>query len=250
MPFRNLAREYTLTTGTADCVLSGAVPGCNTWDLAGVATGEIVRYGIITYSTTTNRPTHSEVGIGTYTTATKTLARTAVESSTAAGAKITLTGLSEVYICPTSRDLNAGAFALYAGGTQTINSAASATLTIASETSDVFGLASLAANTITIAKAGKYGVYVSYGHYSNGADYNGTIKITAAVGGSFVTTQATQGYVTAWAIGDDENTFSMPYQSADADGTSTISFTLANNSGAQIDVYINYVILFRLSSIA
>ena len=57
MPFRNLAREYSTTTGTSNCVLSGAVPGCNTWDLAGVANGEIVRYGIITYSTTTNRPT-------------------------------------------------------------------------------------------------------------------------------------------------------------------------------------------------
>lgn len=250
MPFRNLAREYTTTTGTSNCVLTGAVPGCNTWELAGVADGETVRYGIITYSLTSNRPTHSEVGIGTYATATNTLTRGTVESSTAAGAKITLTGLSEVYICPTARDLNSGAFALYGGGLQTINSAASATLTIDSEDSDVFGLASLAANTITIAKAGNYAVYVNYGHYSNGADYNGTIKITAAVAGSFVTTQATQGYVTAWAINDDENTFSMPYQVASADGTSTISFTLANNSGAQIDAYINYVILFRLSSTA
>ena len=55
MPYRNLAREYSTTPGTSDCVLTGAVPGCNTWDLAGVVTGEVVRYGIITYSTTTNR---------------------------------------------------------------------------------------------------------------------------------------------------------------------------------------------------
>src|SRR3990172_9514251 len=104
MPYRNLAREYSTTPGTSDCVLTGAVPGCNTWDLAGVVTGEVVRYGIITYSTTTNRPTHSEIGVGTYTTSTKTLARTTVESSTAAGAKITLTGLSEVYITPLTSD--------------------------------------------------------------------------------------------------------------------------------------------------
>lgn len=250
MPFRNLAREYSTTTGTSDAVLTGAVPGCNTWEDAGVANSEIVRYGITTYSLTSNRATHREVGLGSYNTSTNTLARTTVESSTAAGAKITLTGLSQVYILPTARDLNAGAFALYGGAIVTINNAASATLTIDTEDSDVFGLASLAANTITIAKAGKYGVYVNYGHYSNGADYNGTIKIAAAVGGSFVTTQATQGYVTAWAVGDDENTFSMPYQSADADGTSSIAFSLTNNSGAQIDAYINYVILFRLSSIA
>lgn len=106
MTFHNLAREYTTTTGTADCVLTGAVPGCNTWVLAGVTNGESVRYGIITYDTSTHRPTHSEVGTGTFNTGTLTLARTTVEGSTNAGAKIVLTGLSEVYICPAASYYN------------------------------------------------------------------------------------------------------------------------------------------------
>lgn len=100
MTFHNLAREYTETTGTSDCVLTTAVPGCNTWDNAGVTNGEVVNYGIITYSLTTHRPTHTEIGTGTYTTSTKTLARTTVHSSTNSGSKITLTGLSEVFITP------------------------------------------------------------------------------------------------------------------------------------------------------
>src|SRR5215212_9180276 len=105
MSFHNLAREYTITTGTSDCVLSGAVPGCNTWDNAGVTNAEAVEYSIITYSTTTHRATGTECGSGTYTTSTKTLARTTVESSTNAGSKITLTGLSEVFIIPLASDL-------------------------------------------------------------------------------------------------------------------------------------------------
>lgn len=106
MAFHDLAREYSITTGTSDAVLSGAVPGCLTWDLAGVTNGETVRYTIVTYSTTTNRPTHSEEGVGTYTTSTKTLARTTIKSSTNGGSKITLTGLSEVFITPDSVILN------------------------------------------------------------------------------------------------------------------------------------------------
>jgi hypothetical protein len=98
MAFHNLAREYSTTTGTSDAVLTGAVPGFNTWELAGVTNGETVRYGITTYDTASHRPTHSEVGTGTYNTGTNTLARTTVISSTNAGSKITLTGLSEVFI--------------------------------------------------------------------------------------------------------------------------------------------------------
>jgi hypothetical protein len=105
MAFHNLARMYSVTTGTSDAVLTTAVPGCNTWDNAGVTNGETVRYGIITYSTSTHRPTHSEIGTGTYTTATKTLARTTVISSTNSGSKITLTGLSEVFITPAASDV-------------------------------------------------------------------------------------------------------------------------------------------------
>lgn len=249
--FRNLAREYSTTTGTSDCVLTGAVPGCNTWENAGVTNGEVVRYGIITYSLTSNRPTHSEVGIGSYNTSTNTLARTTVESSTNAGSKITLTGLSEVYICPTSRDIS-GTFALYTGSSvQTINNAASAVLPISVETTDVFGLASVASNKITIAKAGRYAAYVSFGHYTNGADYNGPITTFAAsIGTPNAFDSVVQGYVTAWGIDSANGTLNMHHINVAADATDYIEVNCTNNSGAQIDAYINYVILFKLSQTA
>ena len=106
MALHNLAREYSTTTGISNAVLTGAVPGFNTWDNAGVTNGETVRYGIKTYSLTTGRPTHSETGTGTYTTSTKTVARTTVISSTNGGSKITLTGLSEVFITAITPDIN------------------------------------------------------------------------------------------------------------------------------------------------
>lgn len=106
MTFHNIARMYTETTGTGTVTLTTAVPGCLTFDLAGVSNAEVVRYGMITYSLTTNRPTHTEVGTGTYTTSGTTLSRTTVESSTNGGSKITLTGLTEVYLCPLASDLD------------------------------------------------------------------------------------------------------------------------------------------------
>src|SRR3990167_10891399 len=106
MAIHNLAREYSTTTGISNAVLTGAVPGFNTWDNAGVTNGETVRYGIKTYSLTTGRPTHSETGTGTYTTSTKTVARTTVISSTNGGSKITLAGLSEVFITAITPDIN------------------------------------------------------------------------------------------------------------------------------------------------
>jgi hypothetical protein len=159
MKFHNLAREYSTTTGTSDALLTGAVPGCNTFEDAGVVDGEVVRYGIITYNTSTHQPTGSEVGIGTYTFASSTLSRTTVESSTSAGSKITLTGLSEVYICPTSLDYNTGAnpqAVLKHSTTQAINDGQTVTVIINTVTTDPEDIISLASNTITFLVAGWY----------------------------------------------------------------------------------------------
>lgn len=106
MAFYNLARMYTETTGTGTVTLTTAVPGCLTFDLAGVANGATVEYAIITYDLSTHRPTHTEVGSGTYTASGTTLARTTVEKSTNSNNKITLTGLSEVFLAPLASDFN------------------------------------------------------------------------------------------------------------------------------------------------
>jgi hypothetical protein len=181
MAFRNLAREYTTTTGTSNCVLSGAVPGCNTWENAGVANGEVVRYGIITYDTSTHRATHSEVGLGTYTTADNTLARTTVESSTNSGSKITLTGLSEVYICPTALDLNNGTnlWASYyrSGAATAVNTGASGFIAIDTEWADPASIATLASDTVTVTYSGYYDIDLRVRIFAAADIGNGRIKI-------------------------------------------------------------------------
>lgn len=167
MPFYNLARMYTETTGTGTVTLTTAVPGCLTFDLAGVSNAETVQYAIITYSLDTHRPTHSEVGTGTYTTSGSTLARTTVEKSTNGDAKIELTGLSEVYLCPLASDYDGFGgggggveSAQYSGSvnTSTITDGNSGSVTITDENWDTATLASVSGDTITFATGGTYHV--------------------------------------------------------------------------------------------
>ena len=235
MPFRNLAREYSTTTGTSNCVLTGAVPGCNTWDLAGVANGEIVCYGIITYSTTTNRPTHSEVGLGTYTTSTKTLARTTVKSSTAAGAKITLTGLSEVYICPTLQDTPI--LAAYYGSLLTVNNGVdNALLDIDTEWTDELGLATLASDVITINHISWVQMSASFS-FSAASAFNGYIHIEYPAYGLSIR----KGYTTAMGILSD--TIFLGPLLLNVIGTQAVSFEADNHLGFNTDIIVNDVTL-------
>lgn len=94
----NLARMYTETTGTGTLTLTTAVPGFNTFADAGVASGSTITYAIY------NGP-HREIGQGVYTASGLTLTRGTVYSSTNGGAKISLTGRSEVFITPAAEDL-------------------------------------------------------------------------------------------------------------------------------------------------
>jgi hypothetical protein len=232
MTFFNLAGEYTETTGTSDCVLTTAIPGFNTWVLAGAPTGEVVRYRITTFSTTTNRPTHSEVGLGTYTTATKTLARTTVESSTAAGAKITLTGLSEVYLIASAKDFNTGVnpFSSYyqnGASTSVANTVTAALLDIDTEWVDQNNISSLAADVVTISSPGWYEVTATVG-VSAGAAFNGYISV-------YHNQQSgpTRGiYVTANAILSD--TFTLPPTLFQVLTTGTVDIKLDNQSGQTV----------------
>jgi hypothetical protein len=108
MALHNLAKELSTTTGTASAVLSGAVTGYKTFEDADVVDNEVVTYGIHTFNTTTNRLTHSEVGIGTYDADTNTLSRDTVLASSNADAKITMTGVSHVFVIATAEWLAPG----------------------------------------------------------------------------------------------------------------------------------------------
>lgn len=93
----DLARMTTLTTGNgASLVLDSAVPTFLSFDDAGVPDGGGVSYAIVD-------GLHRETGRGLYTTSSKTLTR-AVESSTAAGARITLSGSAVVFITALDKD--------------------------------------------------------------------------------------------------------------------------------------------------
>ena len=235
MPFRNLAREYSTTTGTSDCVLTGAVPGCNTWENAGVTNGEVVRYGIITYDTGSHRPTHSEVGVGSYNTATNTLARTAVESSTNSGSKITLTGLSEVYICPTRKD--SSILAVYYGDVTAINnSTTDQTIDISTEWTDEHGLATVASDTITV----NYNCWIRISAtvtLSAAAAFNGKVNFT--LGG--VALDYARGYSTADGIQADTIVLGPSMWQATAGNTITV--TVDNSLGATTNFTVEDVTL-------
>ena len=84
----NRVQETTATTGTGSITLAGAVSGYQSFAAIG--------NGNTTYYTITSG-TAWEVGIGTYTSAGTTLARTTILSSSAAGAAITLAGTSTVF---------------------------------------------------------------------------------------------------------------------------------------------------------
>jgi hypothetical protein len=81
-------QETTTTTGTGTVTLAGAVSGYQSF--AAIGNGNTTYYTITSGSAW-------EVGIGTYTSAGTTLARTTILASSASGAAITLSGTSNVF---------------------------------------------------------------------------------------------------------------------------------------------------------
>ena len=102
----SLARVRTPTTGTGTITLGAAVPGFLTFALAGAQNGDDIAYSI-------RDGVHSEIGHGTYTSATLTLTRT-VRKSTNGDAAISLSGNAEVVISPAAEDIIASAAVLLA----------------------------------------------------------------------------------------------------------------------------------------
>ena len=243
MKFHNLAREYSTTTGTGSCVLTGAVPGCNTFDDSGVVNGEVLRYGIITYNTTTHRAEGSEVGIGTYTFASSTLSRTTVESSTNGGSKIELTGLSEVYLCPTSLDYNTGAnpFAvLKHSTTQAINDGQTVTVIIDTVTTNPESVISLASNTLTFLVAGWYEfsarIYVAAGAaFDDG-------HITLLTNNSGASDDMQISFPTQTSVGITQNML-LIQQTILQTASSTLAIGLQNECGQNLTVQAQEVVV-------
>ena len=97
----NLTRVLCSTTGTGTLSLGAAVSGFLTFAQAGVQNADVVAYCI-------RDGGNSEVGYGTYTSASATLTRT-VRKSTNSDAAINLSGNAVVFIAPSAEDLDAAA---------------------------------------------------------------------------------------------------------------------------------------------
>lgn len=254
MTFYNLAREYTATTGTSDVVLTGAVPGCNTWDNAGVPDGATVEYSIITYNVNTRRPTGTECGSGTYTTSTKTLARTTVESSTNGGSKISLTGLSEVFVTPLASDANGWgggggggvSVAQYTGNgvPVTIANGANNFALMDTEVVDADGIATVASNTVTVAATGDYFVSLIV-FLDGGAGPIGDGFVTVSIFSSGPNApEVRAGFTTAMGL-DYVEVVVSGYLSMSASGT--IKAKVWNDSGISLDCSVASLDLLKLS---
>ena len=98
---RDRVQETTTTTGTGTITLAGAVAGFQSFSVIG--------NGNTTYYCVTSGSSW-EVGIGTYTLAGTTLARTTILASSAGGSAITLAGTSNVFcVYPASKSVYADA---------------------------------------------------------------------------------------------------------------------------------------------
>jgi hypothetical protein len=231
----NIAFMKSTTSGTGTLTLTTAVRGFLTFALAGVVNGEVVTYTIRDGADT-------EVGVGTYTTAGTTLSRDTVLSSTNAGAKISCTGRQTVFISVAAEDITP--FASYYGNTgDTIaNTATDAAITIDTEWSDDAGIASVAANAVTIARKGWYqmtlGILVA-----GGAAFNGRLEISMSDFGLPVR----EGYTTAMGIQADMITIvTMINATTNAYSLGTVTFI--NNLGGSVDVTVNELTVLRLAN--
>jgi hypothetical protein len=221
----NIAKMRSSTTGTGTLTLTSAVDGFNTFALAGLVNGEIVTYTI-------RDGAQSEVGRGTYTTAGTTLSRDTVLSSTNAGSKITCTGSEIVGVTIAAEDLQP--FASYYGNTgdSVTNTSTDAAITIDIEWVDDFALASVAANTVTIAKKGWYLVNMCL-IVSGAAAFNGRIEALAS---TWMPDSAKKGYTTAMGIQLDTIYVGPVLVEATTDAFSLGTVSATNNLGVTVTV--------------
>lgn len=89
---KDRVKQTTTTTGTGSIVLNGTIDGFQTF-AAALTDGDTTYYGIFEPSTN-----EYEVGLGTWTEGTATLARTTVLESSNSGSAVSLTAQAEVFI--------------------------------------------------------------------------------------------------------------------------------------------------------
>ena len=134
-------QETTATTGTGTITLAGAVSGFQSFSVIGD--------GNTTYYCITSGA-NWEVGIGTYTTAGTTLARTTILASSAAGAAITLAGTSNVFcVYPASKAVYEDASGNIAGYPFTAGTINSTTIGASSASTGAFTTLSASSGVIT-----------------------------------------------------------------------------------------------------
>jgi len=250
MAFYNLARMYTTTTGTGTMTLTTAVPGCLTFALAGVSNGEAVNYAVITYDLVTHRPTHTETGVGTYTTAGLTMSRTTVEKSTNSDGKIVLTGLSEVYCAPLASDFNAfitsagiSYAVVTAAGAETVTNTNSALIDLDTETVDANSIVTLSSGRIVFTNTGHYFVSAMVNLYTTDTStpFNGNITVSFDQDG--YDPVAVKTYATADGVLIDDVTMSNFFAKS---ATNTLGIIVDNQSGTSVDVSFDSVTIMRL----
>lgn len=222
----NLAKMYSTTTGTGTLTLTTAAPLCNTFANAGVVDGERVRFVI--FDPVAGR----EVSEGIYTASGLTLTRATVISSTNGGSKIDCSGRQTVAITFPAEDVQP--FASYYGsvGDSITNTSTDSAITLDTEWIDETGLASVAANTPTIAKKGWYTVNLCL-IVSGAAAFNGRIEVNAS---TWMPDVHAKGYTTAMGIQLDTIYIGPVLIEATTDAYSLGTVSVTNNLGGTVTV--------------
>ena len=251
MALHDLAGMTTLTTGTGTLTLVDAIPGCNTFDDAGVANGETVHYALTTYDLVTRRPTHRETGSGVYTTSSKTLTRATVNASTNGGLKIDLTGLTDVTILPFASEIGGASpggslsWAVYYGNaSQNITNTSTDILDLDSMWVDDDSLFSIASDTLTLQENGDYEVSVEVA--VNLTTMNGRVEIDIlGTGTGFYNDFVQKGYTTAMGIITDIVVVGpVPFPGAVAGDT--LQVQAINNLGGTASFQLNNIIIKKI----
>jgi hypothetical protein len=225
----NIAKMYSSTTGTGTLTLTTAVPLCNTFALSGVVTGERLRFVI------TDPVAGREVSEGIYTAAGLTLTRATVISSTNGGSAIDCSGRQTVAITLPAEDIQP--FAAYYGSTgdNITNTSTDTAITIDTEWIDETGLASVAANAVTIAKKGWYKVSMNL-IVSGAAAFNGRIEVDAS---TWMPDVYAKGYTTAMGIQLDTIYIGPVLVNASTDAFSLGTVSAINNLGGTVSVTVS-----------
>ena len=159
---KDRVKQTTTTTGTGSIVLNGNVSGFQTF-AAALTDGDTTYYGIFEPSTN-----EYEVGLGTWTESTATLARTTVLESSNSGSAVSLTAQAEVFITQPAEKavyLNSSDVAELGDGLKVDSSSGSITITAEDGSGNIDvnlprdNISPLSTITVTVANPGSGNKY-------------------------------------------------------------------------------------------